>query len=106
MFSGLAYSVHRALVLIGTVYLIFAVTIAIILCIVSFFLARMVIEFVHFRGRRQVICPETGGFATIRIDALHAAVSSAVDDPELHVTHCSRWPERQGCGQECVLRTQ
>ena len=92
MFSGLAYSVHRALVLIGTVY--------------SFFLARIFDKYVQFRGKRQVLCPETGGFATIRIDALHAAVSSPVDDPELHVTDCSRWPERQECGQECVLRTQ
>jgi hypothetical protein len=106
MLSGLAYSVHRALVLIGTVYLIFAVAIAIILCIVSFFLARMFVKYVQFRGKRQVLCPETGGVATIRIDALHAALSSAVDDSELHVTHCSRWPERQDCGQECVLRTQ
>ncbi len=106
MLSGLAYSVHRALVLIGTVYLIFAVAIAIILCIASFFLARMLIEFVQFRGRRQVFCPETGGVAIIRIDALHAAVSSAVADPDLRVINCSRWPDRQDCRQECVLRTQ
>ncbi len=106
MLSGLAYSVHRALVLIGTVYLIFAVAIAIILCIASFFLARMFIEFVQFRGRRQVLCPETGGVAIIRIDALHAAISSAVADPELQVIDCSRWPERQDCRQECVLCIQ
>ncbi len=106
MLSGLADSVHRALVLIGTVYLIFAVAIAIIVCIAGFFLARMLIEFVQFRGRRQVLCPETGGVAIIRIDALHAAVSSAVADPDLQVIDCSRWPERQNCGQECVLRIQ
>src|SRR5436190_21508918 len=106
MLSGLADSVHRALVLIGTVYLIFAVAIAIIVCIASVFMARMLIEFVRFRGRRQVLCPETGGVAIIRIDALHAAVSSAVADPDLQVIDCSRWPERQNCGQECVLRIQ
>ncbi len=106
MLSGLADSVHRALVLIGTVYLIFAVAIAIIVCIAGFFLARMLIEFVQFRGRRQVLCPETGGVAIIRIDALHAAVSSAVADPDLQVIDCSRWPERQNCGQESVLRIQ
>ena len=106
MLSGLADSVHWALVLIGTVYLIFAVAIAIIVCIASVFMARMLIEFVQFRGRRQVLCPETGGVAIIRIDALHAAVSSAVADPDLQVIDCSRWPERQNCGQECVLRIQ
>ena len=105
MLSELASSVHRALVLIGTVYLIFAIAIATILCIATFFLARIFVKFVQFRGRRQVLCPEAGGVAIIRVDALHAAVSSAVADPELQVSDCSRWPEFQGCRQECVLRT-
>ena len=106
MLSDLAATVHEALVLIGTVYLIFAIVTAAILCIVTFFLARMSVEFIRFHGWREVLCPETGGVALIRIDALHAAVSGALADPELHVSGCSRWPQRQGCGQECVLRNR
>jgi hypothetical protein len=104
MLSELASSVHRALLLIGTLYLIGAVVIAVVLGIATFFLIRMFVKFVQFRGRRDVLCPETGANAIIRIDALHAALSSAMADPELRVSACSRWPERQGCRQECVLR--
>jgi hypothetical protein len=106
MLSELASSVHEALVLIGAVYLIFAVGTAAILCIGTFFLARMSVKFVQFHGRREVLCPETHGVAIIRIDALHAAFSSAVADPELKVIGCSLWPQRQGCLQECLLRHQ
>ena len=41
MFWGLASSVQRTLVLIGAVYLTFAVAIAIIICILAFFLVRI-----------------------------------------------------------------
>jgi len=99
MLSELAASVNRALVLIGTLYLIFAIVIAVILSLAMFFLIRMSVKFARFRGLRKVLCPETGTIAIIRIDALHAALSSAMDDPELQVSGCSRWPERQGCRQ-------
>jgi hypothetical protein len=106
MLSELTSSVHRALVLIGTGDLIFAIAAVTAVCIVTLFLVRMFIKFVQYCGCRQVLCPETGGVAKIRIDALHAAVSSAVADPELQVSDCSRWPARQGCRQECVLRNR
>ena len=106
MLWELVSSVQRTLLLIGTVYLIFAIAIATILAIVTFFMARICAIFVQFRGAREVICPETGNLAVVLIDALHAAVSSAVADPELRVKGCSRWPERQGCRQECVLRNR
>ena len=102
MISALASSLHRALVLIGTVYLIFAVAIAIVLCIATFFLVRMLVKFVQFRGRHQVLCPETGSVAIIRIHAVRAAICSTVADPKLKVSGCSRWPARQRCRQECV----
>ena len=102
MLSEVTASMQRALVLIGTVYLFFTIAIAIVLCIASFFIARLWVKFVEFRNRREVVCPETGGIAVIRIDALHAAVSSAVSDPDLHVRGCSRWPARRDCGQQCL----
>jgi hypothetical protein len=106
MLSELASSVHEALVLIGALYLAFAIVTATILCMAAFFLARMSVKFIQFHGWREVLCPETGGVAIIRIDALHAAISGALTDPELHVSDCSRWPQRQGCGQKCVLRNR
>src|ERR1700682_3843372 len=106
MLSELASSFHGSIVLIGSVYLIFAVAIAIALCIATYFLVRMLVKFVRFRGRREVLCPEIGSVAIIRIDALHAAISSAVADPELQVIECSRWPEFQGCRQGCLPGTR
>jgi hypothetical protein len=102
MLSELVASFQRALALIGTVYLLLAVAIALALCFAAYFLVRMLVKFVQFRGRRAVLCPEVGSVAIIRIDALHAAISSAVSDPELQVNECSRWPERRGCGQGCL----
>ena len=46
--------------------------------------------------------PETGDFALVQIGAVHAAISSLLDDPDLSVRDCSRWPERRG--QECLGR--
>ena len=103
MFSELASSVQRALVMIGTLYVILGIAVVAILAIATFFLARMGFEFFRFCGRRTVICPETGKPVTIHISALRAAISSFMDDPELHVNACSRWPERRNCGQECLL---
>ena len=102
MLTELASSVQRALTLIGTVYLIFAVAIVLILCMATFFLVRMFVKFVQVCGDHQVLCPETGRIAIIRIDAVHAAGTSLVDDPELQVSDCTRWPERQDCRQKCL----
>ena len=102
MLWELASTVHRALVVVGTVYLLSAVAIAMIVCVTAFFLLRMFLKFVHFRGPRQVLCPETGSIAIIRINALRAAVSGAITDPDLCVSACSLWPERQGCREDCV----
>ena len=100
--SELSSSVHQALALIGTLYLIFAVATAALLCIATFFLGRMSVKYFQVHGPREVLCPETHCVAIFRIDALHAAGSSAVADPDLHVIGCSRWPQRQGCPQECL----
>ena len=104
MLSELTSSMQRALTVIGTVYLILTVAIATILCIATFFLVRMGVEFFRFRERRKLLCPDTGDFALVRIGAMHAAVSSLLDDPQLRVRDCSLWPERKGCGQRCLLR--
>jgi hypothetical protein len=102
MLSALASLLHRALVLIAAGYLMLAVAIAIVLCIAIFFLVRVLVKFFQFRGPCQVLCPETRSVATIRIHALRAAVSSAIAHPKIHVSGCSRWPERRGCDQECL----
>jgi len=56
----------------------------------------------RFRRRRVVTCPETKASAEILIDARHAAGSSLFGNPRLRVNDCTRWPERQGCAEDCL----
>lgn len=105
MLVELTSPVQRALAIFGSVYLILAVVVATALCLATFFLVRMIVEFFRFRGPHNLLCPDTGNFAIVRIGALHAAVSSLLHDPNLRVRDCSRWPEHQGCRQECLRLT-
>jgi len=102
MLIELTSSVQRALAIIGSVYLILAVTIATALCLAIFFLVRMSFEFFRFLGPRKLLCPDTGNFALVRIDARHAAVRSLLGDADFRVKCCSRWPKSQDCRQECL----
>ncbi len=58
----------------------------------------------RFRLARVVVCPETGRAAHVTIDARRAAATALAPRPDLRLTSCSRWPERGGCGRECVER--
>jgi hypothetical protein len=60
-----------------------------------------------YRGTRVVTCPETNAPAAVDVDATFAAMSHAsFGSPELRLAACSRWPERQGCGQECLAQIE
>jgi hypothetical protein len=49
-----------------------------------------------------VNCPETDAPVSVRFNALRAAWSSLGGPPTLRLADCTRWPERAGCGQECI----
>jgi hypothetical protein len=57
------------------------------------------------RGARVVTCPENKAPAGVTLDVL-SAVKSAFGTPDLRLSECSRWPERQGCGQECLAQIE
>ena len=63
-------------------------------------------EFRKVRGKRLVTCPETEKPAAVEVDASHAALSAALGHEELRLSSCSRWPEREGCGQECLQQIE
>ena len=45
-----------------------------------------------YRGRRVITCPEN-----------HRPAATVFGRaPELRLSECSRWPEKAGCGQECL----
>lgn len=58
--------------------------------------------FLKMRGKRVVVCPETGRPAGVTVDTTHAAVSAMWEAPDVRLDTCSRWPEREGCNQACV----
>jgi hypothetical protein len=64
---------------------------------------RLVRSSSRFRGSRIVTCPETNRPTIVEVDALHASLTSTVGLPDIRLKHCSRWPLREQCGQECLM---
>jgi hypothetical protein len=56
-----------------------------------------------YRGTRLVACPETKRPAAVELDSMRAAFTRFGNEPgRFRLTSCSRWPEKAGCGQECL----
>ncbi|HSP94518.1 MAG TPA: hypothetical protein VLU06_08195 [Thermoanaerobaculia bacterium] len=66
----------------------------------------MIRSYRRYRGKRVVTCPETKQTVAVEVKAARAALSGAFDDPDLQLSSCTRWPERQDCGQECVAQIE
>ena len=71
-----------------------------------FRLARAVRVYFTFRGNRLVSCPENHRPAAVRLAAGKAALGAIAGDQQLGLSACSRWPERQGCPQECLAQIE
>jgi hypothetical protein len=67
---------------------------------------RWAMAWLKYRGDRVVSCPENHRPAGVRLDAPRAAATSFGGTPELRLHTCSRWPEKAGCGQECLREIQ
>jgi hypothetical protein len=93
---------------VGATLVLTAVIVALAYLLISglVFLYRVatasVSAYMTFRGKRVVTCPETRAPAGVEVDARHAAATSFRGRPELRLQSCSRWPERDGCGQDCL----
>lgn len=62
--------------------------------------------FFNFRGKRLVTCPETHKCEAVDIAVGEAALGAFLSEPTLRLKQCSRWPERQDCGQECLQQIE
>lgn len=58
--------------------------------------------FVKYRGERVINCPETKQAAAVHVNATKAARKAVFGKSYVRLDQCSRWPERQNCGQECL----
>ena len=69
-------------------------------------LRRALRTYLKFRGKLLVSCPETHKPAAVRVAAANAAIQTTFGNAELRLSECSRWPERQACGQECLQQIE
>jgi hypothetical protein len=83
------------------VTLIFVVVVALVLV-----LAPMMTAWRKARGVRLITCPETHVPEAVEIDATDAAFGALVGSREHWLKSCTRWPERQDCGQECLAQIE
>jgi hypothetical protein len=60
----------------------------------------------RWRGTRIVTCPETERPAAVDMDLRYAIAGSIAGRPELRLRDCSRWPQRNGCGQTCLTQIE
>jgi hypothetical protein len=63
-------------------------------------------SYFKLRGKRLVVCPETQKHAAVDLDAGGAARKAFFGAPYFRLSDCSRWPERAGCGQECLKQIE
>ena len=54
------------------------------------------------RGAWVVACPETHRAAVVEVDVWRAVARRTGHGVNLQLRMCSRWPAKQGCGQECM----
>lgn len=86
--------------------IIWIVSAIIVLSVVLAFIWRVARTYLKLRGRSLVTCPETHEPTGVRVDALHAAVTALARRGGLRLKDCNRWPERKGCGQECLAQVE
>jgi len=72
-----------------------------------FFVVRAALRsYLRYRGTRIVTCPETEEHVAVEADALHAATGAVKGRHQVRLRDCTRWPERQDCGQECLAELE
>jgi hypothetical protein len=63
--------------------------------------------YLKYRNKSLVTCPETRKPAAVQVDA-GRAVRDVLEGRRvrIHLDQCSRWPEREHCGQECLSQIE
>lgn len=83
------------------------ITLAVIIAASAVFeLIRALRTYLKFRGKRIVSCPETHQAAGVRVAAGKAAAGAVLGAAQVRLSECSRWPEKEGCGQECLAQIE
>jgi len=83
---------------------VYAVVTVLVAISLYFGIRYFVRAYIRYLDSRIVICPESGQAAIVEVDAVHAALTSAVGDPDIRLQNCGRWPIYQACGQRCLTQ--
>lgn len=63
--------------------------------------------YLNYRRTSVVVCPETRKPEAVRVNARRAAFETLKGaEVKFRLEQCSRWPERQNCGQACVSQIE
>lgn len=62
--------------------------------------------YLRTRKPRTVTCPADNRPAVVALDVRHAITTRILADCSLRAQSCSFWPEKCGCGQECLRQIQ
>lgn len=71
-----------------------------------FLVARLVKVYRRYRGKMLITCPENKQPAVVEVDAKYAALTATLEGENLTLKNCTRWPEMQNCGQECLSQIE
>jgi hypothetical protein len=74
--------------------------------LVALAVGRVVQLWWKYRGDRVITCPENHRPAGVSLDLAHLASRPFAGSPPLRLSSCSRWPERAGCGQQCLSQVE
>jgi hypothetical protein len=88
---------------------VFSIIIAVLVLALALFVLRAVPgmrAYFRFRGPRLITCPETQTPESVTVAAKEAGLGAFFNEPTLHLDKCSRWPERQACGQDCLQQVE
>jgi hypothetical protein len=63
--------------------------------------------YLNYRRTSVVVCPETRKPEAVHVNARRAAFETLKGgNVRLRLNQCSRWPERENCGQQCLSQIE
>jgi len=62
--------------------------------------------YLKYRGDRVITCPENRRPAAVAVDTGHVLLMTLKGKTDLRLKSCSRWPEKQDCGQDCLRQIE
>lgn len=89
-----------------SIFLVAAIVLAVELPYWTYRAIRGIRVYLRYRGARLVTCPETHKPAVVAVAARSMGLQAFWNEPCLHLSECSRWPMRQGCGQDCLRQIE